>query len=115
MVVQEAYFTGESVNVTISNLSEVELTYPDGFCKTALQRKEGTDWTTISNPSVGCPTNVESLEPGQTVVKEYPLPEGIDVGTYRLMLPMPVPEVAPAPEPPHLVTPAFKVQRTASR
>jgi len=114
MVVQEAYFTGESVNVTISNLSELELTYPDGFCKTALQRKDGSEWTTISNPAAGCPANVESLDPGQTVVKNYPLPQGIDGGTYRLVLPMPVAEMGAIPEP-RLLTPAFKVQRSASR
>jgi len=114
MVVQDAYFTGESVNVTISNLSELELTYPDGFCKTALQRKDGSEWTTISNPAAGCPANVESLDPGQTVVKNYPLPQGIDGGTYRLVLPMPVAEMGAIPEP-RLTTPAFKVQRSASR
>jgi len=114
MVVQDAYFTGESVNVTIANLSELELTYPDGFCKTALQRKDGSEWTTISNPAAGCPANVESLDPGQTVVKNYPLPQGIDGGTYRLVLPMPVAEMGAIPEP-RLTTPAFKVQRSAAR
>jgi len=35
-VAQDTYLSGESVNVTISNLSDVTLLYPDGFCKTAL-------------------------------------------------------------------------------
>ena len=41
IVIQDTYLSGEAVNVTISNLSDVTLYYPDGFCKTALQRRDG--------------------------------------------------------------------------
>ena len=48
------------------------------------------------------------LDPGQTVVHQYRLPKGVAVGTYRLAMPMPVPEEDAGPEP-ELQTPAFKV------
>jgi hypothetical protein len=106
--VQDTYLSGESINVTISNLSEVTLFYPDGFCKTALQRRDGTSWKTVSAPSTGCPIALGFLDPGQTVVHQYRLPKGVAVGTYRLTMPMPVPEDDPTPEP-ELQTPAFRV------
>lgn len=114
IVVQDAYLSGESVNVTISNLSEVTLFYPDGFCKTELQRREGEEWTTIPNPSAGCPVTLGFLDPGQTVVHQYHLPKGVAVGTYRLTIPTPVPEEATAPEP-ELLTPTFKVASSSGQ
>jgi hypothetical protein len=110
-VVQDTYLSGESVNVTISNLSDVTLFYPDRFCKTALQKRDGTTWKTVSGPSASCPVALGFLDPGQTVVHQYRLPQGIPVGTYRLTMPMPM----PAPEEDaalesELQTPAFKVQ-----
>ena len=108
MVAQDTYLSGESVNVTISNLSDVMLFYPDGFCKTALQRRDGKEWMTVPNPSTRCPVTLGFLDPGQTVVHQYHLPKGVAVGTYRLTIPMPVPEMATAPEP-QLLTPTFRV------
>ena len=111
-VVQDIYLAGQPVNVTISNLSEVTLFYPDRFCKTKLQRREGTEWLTVADPSVGCPIEREFLEPGQTVVHQYRLPRGVAVGTYRLTIPMPVPEETAVQEP-ELLTPAFVVQSSS--
>lgn len=108
IVPQDTYLSGESVNVTISNLSDVTLYYPDGFCKTALQRRNGKEWVTLPNSATRCPITLGFLDPGQTVVHQYRLPKGVAVGTYRLTIPMPVPEVAAAPEP-ELLTPTFKV------
>ncbi|HEY3112836.1 MAG TPA: hypothetical protein VGJ62_04065 [Gemmatimonadaceae bacterium] len=108
-VVQDSYLSGESVNVTISNLSDVTLVYPNGFCKTKLQKRDGALWRAVSDPAVGCPIELGFLEPGQTVVHPYRLPKGVAVGTYRLAIPMPVPEEATGPEP-ELLTPSFKVQ-----
>jgi hypothetical protein len=113
-VVQDTFVSGEPVNVTIANLSEVTLFYPDGFCKTRLQRKDGTQWMTVPDPSVGCPIQLGFLEPGQTVVHQYRLPEGVAVGTYRLTMPMPMPEEATAPEP-ELLTPTFKVEGSSAQ
>jgi hypothetical protein len=107
-VPQDTYLSGEAVNVTISNLSDVTLYYPDGFCKTALQRKNGKDWMTLPISATRCPVALGFLDPGQTVVHQYRLPKGVAVGTYRLTIPMPVPEVATAPEV-ELVTPTFNV------
>ena len=110
-VAQDTFVSGESVNVTISNLSDVTLVYPDGFCKTKLQKRDGTLWRAVSDPAAGCPIELGFLEPGQTVVHPYRLPKGVAVGTYRLVIPMPVPEEATGPEP-ELLTPTFKVQNS---
>ena len=106
-VVQETYLAGESVNVTIANLSDFTLFYPDRFCKTELQRKDGTTWKTVEGPA-RCSVSLDFLDPGQTVVHQYRLPAGVAVGTYRLSMPMPLPDDAYAPEP-ALQTPAFTV------
>jgi len=113
-VVQDTFLSGEPVNVTVSNLSEVTLFYPDGFCKTKLQRRDGTAWMTVPDPAVGCPIELDFLEPGQTVVHQYRLPKGVAVGTYRLTMPMPMPEEATAREP-ELLTPTFTVESSSSQ
>ena len=110
--VRDTYLSGESVNVTISNLSEVTLFYPDGFCKTELQKQDGTAWKTVAEPAVRCPIAFGLLDPGQTVVHQYRLPKGVAVGTYRLTMPMPVADEVAAPEP-ALQTPAFTVYAAA--
>ena len=113
-VVQDTYLSGESVNVTISNLSDVTLFYPDRFCKAVLQRRDGTTWKTVSGPTVACSIPLGFLDPGQTVVHQYRLPQGVAVGTYRLAMPMPVPEpeedISPKPE---LQSPTFKVETSS--
>jgi hypothetical protein len=114
IVVQDTYVSGESVNVTISNLSDVTLYYPDGFCKTKLQRRAGDQWMTVPNRSAGCAVTLGMLDPGQTVVHQYLLPKGVAVGTYRLTMEMPVPEEATASEP-ELLTPPFKVEKASAQ
>jgi hypothetical protein len=118
---RDAYRSGESIDVTISNLSEVTLFYPGGFCKTELQRRDGASWLKVADVSLGCPVERDFLEPGQTVVHQYLLPKGVVGGTYRLTMPMPTPlpeetaaadSAAAAPEP-DLQTPAFRVQASA--
>jgi hypothetical protein len=114
---QDAYVSGQTVNVTIANLSEVTLFYPGGFCKTELQKKNGSSWLTVTDHAIACPIERDFLEPGQTVVHQFRLPAEVADGTYRLTMPMPttLPEetafTTPAPEP-ALLTPAFKVQAT---
>jgi hypothetical protein len=106
-VIQDTYLSGASVNVTIANLSYVTLFYPDSFCKTELQRKDGTSWKTVEGPA-RCSVSLDFLDPGQTVVHQYRLPPDVAVGTYRLSMPMPLPDDAFSPEP-ALQTPAFTV------
>jgi len=108
---QDTYLSGSPVNVTIANLSELTLFYPDGFCKTELQRKDPAGWMTVSKLSNSCPAAHNFLEPGQSLVHQYQLPPGIAMGTYRLVIPMPVPEEATKPEP-ELLTPVFTVARS---
>lgn len=107
-VAQDTYLSGESVNVTIANLSDVTLFYPGSFCKTSLQRRDGSTWTTLSQPSTGCPTELGFLEPGQAVVHQFRLPKGVPVGMYRFTIAMPVPDETVTE--PVLFTPAFKVE-----
>jgi len=112
--VQDSYLSGQSVNVTISNLSEVTLFYPGGFCKTALQRRDGTTWKTVSPPATGCSIASAFLDPGQTIVHQYRLPKGVALGTYRLTMPMPVAEEDVAAQS-ELQTPAFQVYRASDQ
>jgi len=67
---------------------------------------------TVSKLSNNCPPALDFLEPGQTLVHQYQLPQGIAMGTYRLAIPMPVPEEATKPEP-ELLTPVFTVARSS--
>jgi hypothetical protein len=107
-VVRDSYLPGEAINVTIANLSEVILFYPDRFCKTELQRKEQGGWLTVVKPSKTCPETLGFLDPSQTVVQQFKLPSGLEGGTYRFAMPMPLPDEAKGPEG-NLVTPTFKV------
>ena len=108
---KETYKLGEPVNVTIANLSEVALFYPNNFCKAKLQKQSGTSWTTVSEPRDGCPIALGFLDPGQTVVHSFDVPQDLGGGTFRIAMPMPVPDDSAAKEP-DFVTPPFKVQET---
>lgn len=112
-VARNTYVSGESVNVTIANLSEVTLFYRDGACKTELQRRDGSSWKTVLEHSSACSIALGFLDPGQAIVRQYRLPQGVAVGTYRLTLPMPAPDEDAGPHA-ELETPAFLVQ-TASQ
>ncbi|MGH7604374.1 MAG: hypothetical protein ACRENK_10305 [Gemmatimonadaceae bacterium] len=125
-VPQSIYLSGSAVNLTISNLSEVSLAYPDRFCTTALQKKTGTAWITVSGPALRCSASRGFLDPGQTVVYRFPLPKDVGAGMYRLTLPMPLPvpdetvtDEAVASETiagqKELLTPVFQVEGPSSR
>lgn len=109
-----SYLPGEPVNVTIANLSEVELVFPDGFCTTELQKKDRGGWVTVPATSSKCPGELGFLEPQQTVVHQFHLPKEIADGTYRLSIPMPVPEEPNAREA-DLITPTFTIQDRSTR
>jgi hypothetical protein len=74
---KETYKLGEPVNVTIANLSEVALFYPNNFCKAKLQKQSGASWTTVSEPKDGCPIALGFLDPGQTVVHSFQVPQDL--------------------------------------
>lgn len=112
-VPEAVYLPGQPINVTIVNLSEVELIYPDGFCRTELQRKERGGWVTVSGPSTACPVEKGFLDPTQAVVHQFRLPKNVEGGLYRLAIPMPVPENPLAREA-DLITPSFAIQGTMS-
>ena len=106
---KDIYRLGEPVNITIANLSEVSLFYPNNFCAAKLQKMSGASWTTVSEPKGGCPVALGFLDPGQTVVHSFQLPQTVGSGVYRFAMPMPVPDDSAAKEP-EFVTPAFKVE-----
>ena len=112
--VQDSYLSGQAVNVTISNLSEVTLFYPGGFCKAALQRREGTTWKTVLPAPTGCAIASAFLDPGQTIVHQYRLPKDVALGTYRLTMPMPVADEDVASQA-EFQTPAFQVYRASDQ
>lgn len=112
---QETYASGELVNITIANLSEVTLFYPDSFCKTQLQRKSGNAWLKVADQPTACPPSLGFLEPSQTVVHQFQLPKGIAAGTYRFILPMPVADDDEGTPEHVLPTPAFHVQVSSSQ
>jgi hypothetical protein len=107
---KENYVSGEIV-VNVRNLSDLQLTYPYGFCKTELQRAQGPDWITVLVPD-GCALAIGYLKAGQTVPTEFRLPADLAAGVYRLIMPMPVPSGATSPDTP-LASPAFTVNSTA--
>ena len=106
---KDIYRLGEPVNITIANLSEVSLFYPNNFCQAKLQKMSGASWTTVSEPKGGCPIALGFLDPGQTVVHSFELPRTVGSGVYRFAMPMPVPDDSAAKEP-EFVTPTFKVE-----
>jgi hypothetical protein len=112
-VPQDIYLSGESINVTVSNLSDVTLFYRERLCKSELQRRDGAAWKTVSEHSVGCSTGLDFLDPGQSVVLQYRLPKGVAGGTYRLTLPTPAPEEEEFAAQSEVQTPMFKVLASA--
>ena len=112
-VPEAVYLPGQPINITIVNLSEVELIYPDGFCKTELQRKDRGGWVTVSGPVAACPVEKGFLDPSQAVVHQFRLPRNVEGGLYRLAIPMPVPE-DPNTREADLITPSFAIQGTQS-
>ncbi len=106
---KDAYASGDTVIATIRNVSDVTLTYPYGFCKTALQRQQqGGQWTTVSVPPGGCPFALGILGPGESVPQRYVLAGAIQPGVYRLAMPSPVPKGTTAASP-DVTTPPFSV------
>lgn len=111
---KDIYRLGEPVNITIANLSDISLFYPNNFCKAKLQKMSGASWTTVSEPKDGCPIALGFLDPGQTVVHSFRLPQDVGGGMYRFAMPMPVPDDSAAAEP-EFVTPMFRVQDTPQK
>ncbi|MDQ2890869.1 MAG: hypothetical protein M3R65_10030 [Gemmatimonadota bacterium] len=107
-IARNAYTSGDTVIAVVRNLGAVTLTYPYGFCKTALQREQGGIWSTVLLPPDGCPLALGILAPGASVPLQYVLPSNVPGGLYRLTMPAPVPKDAAAPEP-DLATPPFTV------
>jgi hypothetical protein len=104
---QTSYASGDSVRVAVTNMSSVSLVYPIGFCKTILQRQEGTDWVDAVVPPDGCALASANLDPRQTATNRYLLPS-LPTGTYRLSMPMPIPRQSTTPEG-QLTTSSFSV------
>ena len=108
-IAQDKYFAGDRVLFTVKNISSLKLTYPYQFCKMELQEQQASGWVTVLVPD-GCPLAIAFLDGGTSVSQEYHLPFDLPQNTYRISMPMPVPEGATAPivrltTPPFLVAP----------
>ncbi|HJQ10063.1 MAG TPA: hypothetical protein VJ840_03455 [Gemmatimonadaceae bacterium] len=112
---KEIYRSGEPVNITIANLSEVALFYPNNFCKAKLQKMSGASWTTVSEPGGGCTVALGFLDPGQTVVHSFRLPQDVGKGIFRFAMPMPAPDDSVTVAEAEFVTPTFTVEDTPHR
>ena len=108
-IAQDKYFAGDRVLFTVKNMSSLRLTYPYQFCKMELQEQQASGWVTVLVPD-GCPLAIAFLDGGTSVSQEYRLPFDLPQNTYRISMPMPIPEGATAPirrltTPPFLVAP----------
>lgn len=106
-IAQDKYFAGDRVLFTVKNVSRLNLTYPYQFCKMELQEQQGSDWVTVLVPD-GCPLAIAFLDAGNSVSQEYVLPVNLPQNTYRISMPMPIPNGASASEV-RLTTPPFLV------
>lgn len=91
------YYTGDTIRVDVTNLSDIELTYPGGFCPPVLQEFRRGEW--VSFPNAGaCPLSLGLLGAHGNVTFEMPVPDGLQ-GHYRLLLPAPIPMDGPSEAP----------------
>lgn len=108
------YSQGDTVVAVVTNVSGMTLEYSPGFCPIVLQRAQGRpqdgDWITASPPPSGCTLSIGYIGAGKSVQVVYRLAGDLPPGTYRLILPPPIPSYrdARSPEPP-LATPPFNV------
>ena len=74
----------------------------------ALEREDAAGWRTVVVPE-GCPLAIAFLGPHHPVSAEYLLPTGLTAGTYRLSMPMPVPDWGTSPPEPSLLSPTCRI------
>jgi hypothetical protein len=86
---QASFLAGQTVTVSVKNLSDLTLSYPYHFCKTELQRQDSADWVTVFAPE-GCVFVIQYLGGRQVVVQDFSLPASLQPGTYRLSMPLPI-------------------------
>ena len=108
------YATGDTIELTVTNVSQIELVYPVGFCRTLLQREQGDAWSTVNSPAEGCPLALSLLGAGQSTLHLYVVPRDLPTGYYRLVMPLPIPRDAPAPDT-SLVSPTFVLNAVTLR
>lgn len=112
---KDTYLSGETVTFVLKNVSNVSVDYTGPLCRAVLQQQQqdGT-WSTVNGPSKICTAQLGYVGAGQSVPLPYHLPQDLSNGLYRIAMPEPAPENAPAPavvEPPELTvtTPPFTV------
>jgi hypothetical protein len=110
---QTAYLSGDSVTIGVISLSDVQLTYPLGFCPRRLQRNAGGTWVdvTIAAPTGACPLAIALMAPRERQTIYFPLPVDLSSGVYRIVLPAAMVDISnPDPaEPSLLITQEFTV------
>ena len=111
-IARQSYQPGDTVSITVTNVSDVQLTYPGDYCPKELQRSEGGTWTHVSLPdsAQGCPLSVGTLGPHAQQSVSVPLPSELTTDTYRIALPAPTVDITnPNLAEPPLLTPEFTV------
>jgi hypothetical protein len=110
---KSAYLSGDTVSIGVINVSDLELTYPGGFCPQRLQRDAGGAWTDVSiaGPAQGCPLFIATMAPRERQTVYVRLPVDLESDSYRIVLPAAMVEIGdPAPgEPSLMMTQEFTV------
>ena len=114
---KSAYLSGDSVMISAINVSDLQLTYPGGFCPQRLQRDAAGAWSDVSlaDSAQGCPLFIATMAPRERQTVYVRLPVDLESDTYRIVLPAPMVDVSnPAPgEPSLLMTQEFTVSSHA--
>lgn len=111
---RQSYAVGDTIELIVTNVSQLALVYPVGFCRTSLQRQQGDVWSTVDSPAEGCPLALGLLGPGQSVPHRYVVPRDLPTGRYWLVMPLPIPRDAPAPGT-SLTSPSFVLNAVTLR
>jgi hypothetical protein len=103
---KSAYLSGDSVTISVINVSDLQLMYPGGFCPQRLQRDAGGTWIDVSlaNPTQGCPLFIATMAPRERQTVYVRLPVELESDVYRVVLPSPMVDIGnPAPGEPSLM------------
>ncbi len=94
---REHYSQGDTVVLSIRNISGQTLNY--NFCPTSLEKRDGDEWKNILTPKIGdppvqvvCTLPLYMLGKGSKTEIKYPLSRDLEDGTYRMVIPTPVPD-----------------------
>lgn len=74
MLPARAYAAGDTVSVTVKNVSAAPVMYVRWLCQRTLERQHGPAWTVAIGPGTGCVLVAAYLAPGRSTPLLYRLP-----------------------------------------